>query len=155
MDRENANYDKVLADLREAFHQDIVPLIIPVGAQSKFSGVVDLISRKYLKGAKGEEAPLPPEMAAEVERAREKLVEAAAEGEDGLMEKFFAGEELTMDELLRGLRNSIRNRCEIGLVFRTNLLSKINCAGFVDQDESEQHRWPYFWGLRTKSYSMT
>ena len=110
MDRENANYDKVLADLREAFHQDIVPLIIPVGAQSKFSGVVDLISRKYLKGAKGEEAPLPPEMVAEVERAREKLVEAAAEGEDGLMEKFFAGEELTMDELLRGLRNSIRNR---------------------------------------------
>ncbi|MBX7213146.1 MAG: elongation factor G [Thermoflexales bacterium] len=110
MDRENADYDKVLAQLREAFHQDIVPLIIPVGAHADFSGVVDLISRKYLKGPKGEEAPIPADMVEAVDAAREKLIEAAAEGEDALMEKFFAGEELTQEELLRGLRGAIRNR---------------------------------------------
>ncbi len=110
MDRENADYDRVLSELHDAFHSDIVPLIIPVGKQHGFSGVIDLISGKYLKGAKGEEAPVPPDMIDVVAKARERLVEAAAEGEDDLLEKFFGGAELTQDELLRGLRSAIRKR---------------------------------------------
>jgi elongation factor G len=110
MDRENANFAQVMASLHEAFHQDIVPLMLPVGNQHNFGGVIDLVSRKYLKGAKGEETPIPAEMADEVEKARGKLMEAAAEGEDDLIEKWFEQGSLTDEEFIRGLRSAIRKR---------------------------------------------
>ena len=110
MDRENADYGQMLADLREAFHQTVVPLIIPVGAHQGFSGVIDLVSRKYLKGPRGEETPVPAEMQAEMESAREKLVEAAAEGEDELLEKFFEQGTLDDADVIRGLRAAIRKK---------------------------------------------
>lgn len=110
MDRDNADYERVLSDLHEAFHSDIVPLIIPVGKQASFSGVIDLLSRKYLKGPKGEECPVPADMVKTVEAARERLVEAAAEGEDDLIEKYFAEGTLSDDELIRGLRSAIRKK---------------------------------------------
>lgn len=110
MDRDNANYDKILSDLHEAFHSDIVPLVIPVGSQHGFSGVVDLLTRKYLKGQKGEEAPLPAELKDEVEARRAKLMEAAAEGEDDLIEKYFAEGDLSDEDFIRGLRSAIRKR---------------------------------------------
>lgn len=110
MDRENANFTAVMAQLHEAFHQDIVPLMLPVGAQSHFQGVIDLVSRKYLMGPKGDVADIPAEMKAEVEAARAKLMEAAAEGEDDLIEKWFESGELTDEEFIRGLRSAIRKR---------------------------------------------
>jgi elongation factor G len=110
MDRENANFGQVMNDLHEAFHSDIVPLMLPVGSQASFSGVIDLVSRKYLKGPKGEVADIPADMQDEVEEAREKLVEAAAEGEDDLMEKFFDAGTLSDEDLIRGLRSAIRKR---------------------------------------------
>ena len=110
MDRDNADYERVLNDLHEAFHSDIVPLIIPVGKQTKFSGVIDLLSKKYLKGPKGEECPIPADMVETVETARAKLMEAAAEGEDDLIEKYFDVGTLTDDELIRGLRSAIRKK---------------------------------------------
>ena len=110
MDRENANFGQVLSDLQEAFHTNIVPLMLPVGSQSSFSGVIDLASRKYLKGPKGETADIPADIVAEVDAAREKLTEAAAEGEDDLMEKYFDAGALTDEELIRGLRSAIRKR---------------------------------------------
>jgi elongation factor G len=110
MDRENANFQSVMERLHEAFHQDIVPLMLPVGAQSHFEGVIDLVSRKYLKGPKGDVADIPAEMKDEVEAARAKLMEAAAEGEDDLIEKWFEVGELTDEEFIRGLRNAIRKR---------------------------------------------
>ncbi len=110
MDRENANFTKVMGDLHEAFHSDIVPLMLPVGAHADFSGVIDLVSRKYLKGPKGETADIPADMVDEVEEARSKLMEAAAEGEDELMEKFFEAGELNDADFIRGLRSAIRKR---------------------------------------------
>jgi elongation factor G len=110
MDRENANYAEVLSDLREAFQQAVVPLVIPVGAHQEFSGVIDLVSRKCLHGLKGEEAPIPAGMQAEVDAAREKLVEAAAEGEDALMEKFFEQGTLDDADVIQGLRAAIRKK---------------------------------------------
>jgi elongation factor G len=110
MDRENANFGQVLASLHEAFHSDIVPLMLPVGSQSNFSGVIDLVSQKYLKGVKGEVADIPADMADEVEEARNKLMEAAAEGEDELMEKFFDAGTLSDEDFVRGLRAAIRKR---------------------------------------------
>jgi len=110
MDRENANFDAVLAQLHDAFHQDIVPLMLPVGSQHQFAGVIDLVTRKYLKGPKGEVADIPPDLAATAEKARERLMEAAAEGEDELIEKWFEVGTLTDEEFIRGLRSAIRKR---------------------------------------------
>ncbi len=110
MDRENANFDAVIEQLHEAFHQDIVPLMLPVGAQHDFAGVIDLVSRKYLKGPKGDVADIPADMKDAVEAARAKLMEAAAEGEDELIEKYFDVGDLTDDEFIRGLRGAIRKR---------------------------------------------
>lgn len=110
MDRENADFDKVMGDLHEAFHSDIVPLMLPVGAHANFSGVIDLASLKYLKGPKGEVTDIPADMQDEVDAAREKLVEAAAEGEDDLLEKFFAEGTLNDEDVIRGLRSAIRKR---------------------------------------------
>ncbi|HEY3342682.1 MAG TPA: elongation factor G [Anaerolineae bacterium] len=110
MDRENANFGQVLTSLHEAFHSDIVPLMLPVGAHSSFSGVIDLVSQKYLKGPKGDVADIPADMADEVDEARNKLMEAAAEGEDELMEKFFATGTLSDEDFVRGLRSAIRKR---------------------------------------------
>lgn len=110
MDRENANFGAVMEQLHEAFHQDIVPLMLPVGAQSSFEGVVDLVSRRFLKGPKGDVADIPAGMADEVEAARARLMEAAAEGEDDLIEKYFDVGELNDEEFIRGLRSAIRKR---------------------------------------------
>ena len=137
MDRENANYNNILNDLQEAFHQTVVPLIIPVGAHAQFSGVIDLLSRKYIKGPKGEVADIPAEMKDEVEAAREKLIEAAAEGEDDLMEKFFDQGTLDDEDLKRGLRAAIRKKTFVpvmcvaaatGIGVHATLFSLINYA---------------------------
>jgi elongation factor G len=110
MDRENANFNAVMEQLHEAFHQDIVPLMLPVGEQSHFEGVIDLVSRKFLKGPKGDVANIPADLNSAVEVARARLMEAAAEGEDELIEKYFEAGELTDDEFIRGLRGAIRKR---------------------------------------------
>jgi elongation factor G len=110
MDRENANFGTAMEQLHEAFHQDIVPLMLPVGAQGHFEGVIDLVSRRFLKGPKGDVADIPAGMKDEVEAARNRLMEAAAEGEDDLIEKYFDAGELNDDDFIRGLRSAIRKR---------------------------------------------
>ena len=110
MDRENANFSSTMEQLHEAFHQDIVPLMLPVGSQGHFEGVIDLVSRRFLKGPKGDVADIPAAMKDEIESARARLMEAAAEGEDDLIEKYFDAGELTDEEFIRGLRSAIRKR---------------------------------------------
>ncbi len=110
MDRENANFDRVMSQLHDAFHQDIVPLMLPVGQNHDFCGVIDLVSQRFLKGANGEVAEIPAAMRGEAEAARGKLMEAAAEGEDDLLEKWFSDGALSDEEFIRGLRSAIRKR---------------------------------------------
>lgn len=110
LDREHANFQSVMEQLHEVFHQDIVPLMLPVGVQSNFTGVIDLVSRRYLKGPNGEVAEVPPEMRDLVEQARARLMEAAAEGEDDILEKWFETNDLSDEEFIRGLRSAIRKR---------------------------------------------
>jgi len=107
IDRENADFDNVLRQLREHFGNHVVPFQLPIGAQDKFQGVVDLVRMKALLGAKGEEVPIPAEMKAAAAAAREKLVEAAAETDDALIEKYLGGEELTQAEIVQGLRQGV------------------------------------------------
>jgi elongation factor G len=107
IDRENADFDNVLRQLREHFGNHVVPFQLPIGAQDKFQGVVDLVRMKALLGAKGEEAAIPADMKVAAETAREKLVEAAVETNDALIEKYLGGEELTQAEIVQGLRQGV------------------------------------------------
>jgi len=110
MDRDNANFEKALESLRGSFKANFVPLFLPIGAQAGFKGVVNLAHMTARMGAKGEPAETPADMANAAEEARAKVVEAAAEGDDELIMKFLDGQELTDDEVARGMRAAIRNR---------------------------------------------
>ncbi|HHY92300.1 MAG TPA: elongation factor G [Firmicutes bacterium] len=106
LDRENAHFDRVLAQIQTQLSPKAIALQLPIGVEADFRGVVDLINRKALlfSGSKVEEAPIPAELSELVETMREKLVEAAAETDDELTMKYLDGEELTQEEILRGLR---------------------------------------------------
>ena len=84
----------------------IVPLQLPIGAESDFKGVVDLLSMKALifetGSGKYQEEDIPADMMADVETYKEQVVEAVAEGDDDLLVKYLEGEELTMKKLRPG-----------------------------------------------------
>jgi elongation factor G len=107
MDRENAQFERVVGLLRDAFSGTIVPAFLPIGEGSEFKGVVDVIALKAYLGEAASVAEIPASMNSAVEAARTKLVEAAAEGDDELIMKYLDGEELTADEIARGLRTGI------------------------------------------------
>ena len=107
MNRENASLDRTLEALREAFGQNFVPVQIPIGAEAKFAGVIDLIKMRALMGPEGKVAEIPADMLGQAEEARVPLVEAAAEADDELIIKYLEGEDLTEEEIERSLRASI------------------------------------------------
>ena len=116
MDRENANFQAALDSLRKSFHANFVPLFLPIGSQSGFKGIVDVVKMKARLSAKGELADIPADMQEAADEARTQLVEAAAEGDDELIMKYLDGQELTPDEIARGLRAAIRNRTIVPVV---------------------------------------
>jgi elongation factor G len=109
MNRENANLDRTLAALRETFGQNFVPVQLPVGAEAKFAGVVDLIKMQALMGPEGKVAEIPADVLGQAEEARIPLIEAAAEADDELILKYLEGEDLTEEEVQQGLRAAILN----------------------------------------------
>lgn len=109
LDRENANFAKALSTVELFSSTRLVKLQIPIGEKHDFKGVVDLVSMKAFMGDGKTVADVPAEFKAAAEEARNQLIEAAAEGEDVLLEKYLESGELTQEELLRGLRNIVRN----------------------------------------------
>lgn len=109
MDRENARFSGIIQNLRDTFGGTIVPAQLPIGEGPDFKGVVDLISKKAYLGEAATLGEVPASMADAVEEARMQLVEASAEGDDELIMKYLEGEELTADEISRGLRAGITN----------------------------------------------
>ncbi len=109
MDRENADYAQVVQALRARYGNSIAPLQIPIGSAEAFKGVVDLVEMKAFigSGKNVECSEIPAECLEEAQKYRELLVESAAEGDDELIEKFLNGEELTHDEIVRGLHEGI------------------------------------------------
>ncbi len=116
MDRDNADFHQALASVQEYSPTRLVPVQLPWGEKAAFKGVIDLINMKAYanEGKAGEE--IPADFKAAAEEARMKLVEAAAEGEDALLEKYLESGELTNDELMRGLKAILRSQAYI-LVF--------------------------------------
>jgi elongation factor G len=107
IDRENADFGRALESARSHFGTKAVAFQLPIGVQDKFQGIVDLVRMKAFMGAKGEEAPIPADMKAAAEAAREKLVEAAAETDDALLNKYLEGEQLTEKEIIGGLKSGV------------------------------------------------
>jgi elongation factor G len=111
MDRENADYFGVIEQLRTLHGNAIAPTQVPIGQADHYRGIVDLIRMRAWEGVGREftEVPIPDELADTVARYRAMLVESAAEGDDELLEKFFETEDLTNEEVVRGLREGIRS----------------------------------------------
>jgi len=112
MDRENADFSKVLSDLKDYFGDAIVPFTLPIGAADTFIGVVDLLTKtayQYEKGGKGKgkKVDVPAEIADDVEKLHTTLVERAAESDEKLMEKYFEEGTLSADEIAKGLLDGI------------------------------------------------
>lgn len=107
MDRENADFNACLSQAQALWGAKCLALHLPIGSQQSFQGVVDLLTMKAYTGEKGEEKDIPPDLAQAAEAAREKLIEAAAETDDALITKYLEGEELTAEELARGLRAGV------------------------------------------------
>ncbi|MFH1502658.1 MAG: elongation factor G [Candidatus Eisenbacteria bacterium] len=119
MDKEHADYRKCLDQVSEHLGARPAPVIIPIGAADGFRGVVDLIERKaYIVESPGKFKPgdVPAEMADEVAELRAQLVEAAAENDEELMEKFFGEETLTPDEIRRGLKAGVAQATVVPVV---------------------------------------
>ena len=109
MNRDNANFRKALASVSEISNGRLIPVQLPWGERGDFRGVLDLITFKGYEGDGKEASDIPAEYMEEVETARMELIEAAAEGEDELLEKYLEGEELTSEEIQRGLRKVVRS----------------------------------------------
>jgi elongation factor G len=103
MERDNADHLAVAHQVASKFGVAAVLIQVPIGTHADFKGVVDLLTQKAYLGAAAAEAPVPADMADAVAEARMALIEAAAEGEDALMEKYFETETLTDAEIMRGL----------------------------------------------------
>jgi len=103
MNRDNANFRKALESVQAVSEKRLLPLQLPWGESASFKGVIDLITMKAYPGAGKTAQDIPAELMDDAESARMELIEAAAEGEDALLEKYLEGEELTETEVSRGL----------------------------------------------------
>jgi elongation factor G len=110
-DRENADPTQTLDALRAAFGSKIAPLQLAIGKAHDFRGYIDLVHRKaYVwDGTTRSEAPIPEDMADEVARRRDQLLEAAAEADDDVMVKYLEGEEISDAELEQCLHRGVRD----------------------------------------------
>jgi elongation factor G len=112
MDRDTASFERSLESIQQSLGRMCVPIQIPLGEEKGFKGVVDLVQMKaYIYPTDGSgkftESQIPADVAARVQEYRDKLVEAVAESDEKLMEKFFDSGSLTDEELISGLKKQV------------------------------------------------
>src|SRR5690348_11014362 len=122
MDRAGANFLRVVEMIRSRLRANPVPIQLPIGAEENFEGVVDLIRMKAIywdmdtQGMKFEYKDIPPELKAQADEYRAKMIEAAAEANETLTHKYLEHEQLTDAEIRQGLRErSIRNEIVLAM----------------------------------------
>ena len=121
MDRENAEFERNVADIQATFGRQCVPFQIPLGQSDSFRGVVSVVDPS---------ADVPAELADEVEAARERLIEAAAESDDELADRYLSGEELTAEEIESALRGAVL-RGELVPILATSATDVAGVAEFL------------------------
>lgn len=130
MDRIGANFYNVENQIKERLKANPVPICIPIGAEDTFKGVVDLVQMKAIvwndesMGAKYDIEDIPVDLVDKANEYREKLVESAAEQDEVLMEKYLGGEELSEDEIKRGIKIGCHNMSFIPMLCGSSFKNK-------------------------------
>ena len=108
MDRDNADFTKAVASIEEHSPTRLIKIQLPWGEKQDFQGVIDLLSMKALKGDGKNPEDIPADLKSAAEEAHTALVEAAAEGDDSLLEKYLESGELSPEEIVKGLNAVVR-----------------------------------------------
>lgn len=130
MDRVGANFFGVYEDMKKKLGTNPVPIQVPIGAEDNFKGVVDLFKMKAIVwegdelGAKFEEREIPAELVDLAQEWREKMIEAIVETDEALMEKYFAGEEIPVEDLKKALRKATIERKLVPMLCGTAFKNK-------------------------------
>lgn len=130
MDRIGANFFNVEQQIKNRLKANPVPIQIPIGSEDNFKGVVDLVSMKAYywvdetKPTDYEIREIPSELQEKAQEYRNKMIEAVAETDDALMEKYFGGEELTLEEIKNGLKVGCLNLTIIPMLCGTAFKNK-------------------------------
>ncbi len=133
MDRDRASFDRTMESLRRKYGRAVVPLQIPVGEEKSFRGTVDLVRMEshLHEGGRRVDGPIPDDLSARAHEEHEKLVEMVAEGDDTLMERFFAQGTLEPGDLVPGLKKEIAAR-KLFPVFCTSSAQGIGVLRVLD-----------------------
>jgi elongation factor G len=115
LDRERSSFERTLEAVHERFGRTAVPIQIPLGSEKSFAGIIDLIRMRcysYTPGGngKGVEGDIPASEQERANQAHETLIEMVAEGNDELMEEFFATGTLPIEHIISGLQAAVRER---------------------------------------------
>nr|WP_317404836.1 elongation factor G [uncultured Helicobacter sp.] len=130
MDRIGANFFNVESQIKQRLKANPVPINIPIGAEENFKGVVDLIQMKAIvwndesMGAKYDVEEIPADLLEKANEYREKLLEAAAEQDEALMEKYLGGEELSVEEIKKGVKIGCLNMSLIPMLCGSSFKNK-------------------------------
>ncbi|WP_457599076.1 elongation factor G [Hydrogenimonas sp.] len=130
MDRIGADFFEVERQIKERLKSNAVPIQIPIGAEDDFQGVVDLVEMKAIIweeegfGQKFEVTDIPADLVEKAEEYREKLIEAVAETSEELMEKYFGGEELTVEEIKKGIKQATLDMTMVPMLCGTAFKNK-------------------------------
>ncbi len=106
MDRDNADFFSTLKGIQAKLSPKCLPLQLPIGSQSDFQGIIDLVAMKAYIGAASQEAEIPSTLREQAEASREKLVEAAVEVDDELINKYLGGEPINNEEIFVAIKKS-------------------------------------------------
>ncbi|ACR80265.1 MULTISPECIES: elongation factor G [Kosmotoga] len=123
MDKDRAEYEAALSDIKETFERSPVLLQLPIGTAAEFKGVIDLIEGKaYIyDNGKPQVQELPDDLKDQYEEARTRMIEDIVETDEELMEKYFEGEEITTEEIKRALKTAYINNQIIPVLFGSAL----------------------------------
>ncbi|UOR90691.1 elongation factor G [Helicobacter pylori] len=130
MDRIGANFYNVENQIRQRLKANPVPINIPIGAEDTFIGVIDLVQMKAIvwnnetMGAKYDVEEIPSDLLEKAKQYREKLVEAVAEQDEALMEKYLGGEELSIEEIKKGIKTGCLNMSLVPMLCGSSFKNK-------------------------------
>jgi len=127
MDRENANFARNVSDIQASFGRQCIPFQVPLGDAQEFKGVVSIINPP---------ADIPAEIADEVTAARDRLIEAAAESDDELADRYLSGEELSVDEVISGVRTAVLAGELVPILATSSIPDAIGVEEFLETTRS-------------------
>ena len=127
MGRENANFARNVSDIQASFGRKCIPFQVPLGDAQDFKGVISIVNPP---------ADIPAEFADEVAAARERLIEAAAESDDGLADRYLSGEELSAEEVIAGVRTAVLAGELVPILATSSAPEAIGVAEFLETTRS-------------------